>query len=544
MSDTREENFDVLVASSADENTTLITTLNSRYNSDLQRALSTYDPENKIYSTYLKDTTSSETLTTSRIDELVDGAQSNLTNIMTLNAIIRKHVNKNDLIGTTYDAIEANVNTEYKCIFNKYPDQRNKSKQVKNAQAVIEDFLEQIYAKRIIRKAIPITYIEGTYIMYLRQKDENWIVDYYPLGVAEISDYESNGRPIVLINIQKLKSALSKTYLKDKKRKAVFFENQEKEVQENYPEEVYQAFKNGETYAKLDVDRCGVIRIDNLGRKYGLSPFVRALSPALMLETFDNADSVNAKARKKKIIVQTLRKELLGPNMDRKGYSEQIFAHDNLMRAFKQDTVVVTVPPYVEKIEYIEPKVDMTNKDTVLQYRNREMAALGISFLNSDGTQTVSTANISLNQLLKNINKISEQLEDVFKDWFRVVLRENNIDLSFCPEIKIEAAEMMDYEVRKSIANFLFTTLGCSYKTAYEQVGVDIDDERQKRESENEESFEEIFKPHQTSATVSGGGGVSDGGSGNSDGEGKAGRPKGEATDKQAYDKARNDAMK
>ena len=35
MSDTREENFDVLVASSADENTTLITTLNSRYNSDL-----------------------------------------------------------------------------------------------------------------------------------------------------------------------------------------------------------------------------------------------------------------------------------------------------------------------------------------------------------------------------------------------------------------------------------------------------------------------------------------------------------------------------
>ena len=87
--------------------------------------------------------------------------------------------------------------------------------------------------------------------------------------------------------------------------------------------------------------------------------------------------------------------------IERKGYSEQVFAHDNLMRAFKQDTVVVTVPPYVESIEYVEPKVDMTNKDTVLQYRNREMAALGISFLNSDGTQTVSTANISLNQLLK-----------------------------------------------------------------------------------------------------------------------------------------------
>ena len=257
------------------------------------------------------------------------------------------------------------------------------------------------------------TFAEGNCIMYLRNSDGNYIVDIYPLGVAEISDYTSNGRPIVLINIQNLKSALQKTMLMTRSRKPLFFKNQNEEVQANYPKEVYDAFKGNETYAKLDVDRTGVVRIGNIGRKYGVSPIMRALKPALMLETFDAADRTNSKARAKKIITQKLRKELMGPSYDRNGYSQMAYAHDNLMKAWKQNTVVVTTPPFVEEIEYVEPKVEMTNIDTVNQYRNREMAALGISFLNTDGTQTVSTASISLDQLMKNINKIAEQLADV-----------------------------------------------------------------------------------------------------------------------------------
>ena len=47
-------------------------------------------------------------------------------------------------------------------------------------------------------------------------------------------------KPVVLINMSKLKSALSKSMLKDKKNKALFFENQETEIQNNYPDEMYQ----------------------------------------------------------------------------------------------------------------------------------------------------------------------------------------------------------------------------------------------------------------------------------------------------------------
>lgn len=558
------ENFDVVMASAPDKSTLVLTSAeltDQMYERAMKLAVSTFDPENKQYSAYLNDTQNAETLTVDRIDELARNTQTSLSNVLTINAAVQTYINKNDLIGITYEAIESNVNTEFKCSFKKYPDKRNKSKAVDNAKAIIDDFNDQINVRRILRSAIPITYAEGTYIMYLRKKDENYVVDYYPLGVAEISDYTSNGRPVVLINIQKLKSALNKTMLKDRKRQPLFFNNQDEEIQENYPEEVYEAYKNNDTYAKLDVDHTAVIRIGNLGRKYGVSPFFRALKPVLMLETFDNADRVNAKAKAKKIIWQKMRKEIMGPQYDRKGYDMMAYAHNNFLSAWKQNTVFVTAPPSVEDIQYVEPKVEMTNIDTVNQYRSRVMGALGISFLNTDGTQTVSTANISLDQLMKNINKIAEQVEDCLKVWYRLVLAENNIDAEFVPDVKVSASEMMSMDMKKQLANFLFSTLGASYETAYTYLGLSMEDERAKRQRENENNVTEDFAPRLTAFTNGGSNGGGGSGNGNSGGGGggagnksgvtnpeddgkKIGRPQGDATDKQAYDKARNDAKK
>lgn len=541
MARKKKEDFDVVTASQTDDGTVVLTSVNElseeRMDNVIRHAIASYDPENKQYSTYLKISASSETLTVDRIDELARGLQSSLTNVQTVNGIIRNYINKDDLIGITYDAIEANVNTEFKCSFAQFPEQRNKTKQVNYAREVIDDFNTQINVRSLLRTAIPMTYAEGTYITYLRQKDENYIVDYYPLGIAEISDYLSNGQPVVLINMSKLKSALSKSMLKDKKNKALFFENQETEIQNNYPDEVYQAFKNGDTYAKLDVDHCGVIRIGNMGQKYGVSPLFRALRPALMLETFDTSDRVNAKAKAKKIIWQQLDPELMGPNKDKKGFSEQVTAHDNLLRAWKQNTVLVTTAPYVKDIKYVEPKVEMTNIETVKQYRNREMAALGISFLNTDGQQTVSTAKVSLDQLMKNIGKIAEQIEDVLKRWYRIRLEDAGVDTMYCPDVKVSTTEMMGMEMKKAIAQFLFTTLNCSYKTAYEYMGLHAEDELRKRQAETEEGYDDVFVARQTSYT-------STGNSSGGDSDKKTGRPKGEETEKQIYDQQRNEDSK
>lgn len=548
-----EKDYEVTMMVSAPDKDTVIVTASEmereKWDAQIRAALSAYDPENKQYSAYLTESTSSEELTIERLDELARGLQSNLQNVQTVNSIIRNYINKDDLIGITYDAIEANVNTEFKCSYKRFPEMRNKTKQIENVRTLVEDFNDQINVRKLLRTAIPITYAEGNYIMYLRKSEENYIVDYYPLGIAEISDYTSNGRPIVLINMQNLRNALNKTMLFDRQRRPLFFQNQEEEIQANYPPEVYEAYKNNDTYAKLDVDRTGVIRVGNLNRKYGVSPIMRALKPALMLETFDTSDRTNSKARAKKIIAQTLRKELMGPQYDRTGYKEMAMAHDNLMRAWRQSTVVVTTPPYVEGIEYVEPSTQLTNIDNINYYRNREMAALGISFLNTDGTQTVSTANISLDQLMKNINKITEQLEDVIYHWYLVLLQDNNIDIQYCPDISINTTEMMSMDMKRTVANFLFNTLNCSYDTAYSLMGYSVEDERDKRERENEADYTNIFASRETSynssgGSSSGGSGSSEDSDGSGEGSNNAGRPASEVvTEKQVYDQQRYDAM-
>ena len=181
--------------------------------------------------------------------------------------------------------------------------------------------------------------------------------------------------------------------------------------------EIAEAYIDKEHYAKLDIQRCGVNRFCNMNRKYGLTPVFKALKPNLMLDTFDEADKINTKAKAKKIIHQVLR---------------------------------VT-------------------------------SALGISFLNTDGKQTVSTANISIKQLMKTINKIAEQEEKILEQWYCLILQENDIPLEYCPTPHILDAELLEFEMRKDLSELLFSKYNCSYSTAYELVGMDVRDEIEKR---------------------------------------------------------------
>lgn len=528
------EDFEVIISSKTDDDTIILTSFDEM----LSSAMKSFDPENKKYSTYLSDgSASSGQLTPAYIETLADGAQSDIAKILTINNIIRKRINVDDVIGRTYESLETNINTEYTLSYKDFKDQRNKAIALDDAKTVIDDFNELINLRALLRKSVPSAYAEGTYIMYLRGDKDNYIVDYFPLGVALVSDYEENGNPYVLIDINELKSRLQKTIVKNRGGKALFFEKMDDEVKNNYPPEVYAAYTNKERYAKLDIKRSGVIRINNLNRKYGLSPILKAVKPSLMLDIFDNADMVNTKAKAKKIIHQILRKELMGQDGEKKTYEEMAYAHENLMKAWKMPTVVTTTPAYVEKIMYVEPSNDLTNVETVNQYRSRVMSALGISFLNTDGKQTVSTAEISLIQLMKTINKITEQFEDILKRWYKIVLKDKGIDTGYCPNIKVIDSELLEFEMKKGLAEFLFTKLGASYYTVYKTIGLDVENERQLRERENEDEFELVFKPHPTSYTISG----------DDTDENYNGRPadkKSKTPAKQDYDKTRNKSKK
>lgn len=470
----------------------------------MDEALKHFDPTNRQYSVYLNDKSSSnEKLTLDDIKRLARNAQSDLDKILKINSLVRQEINEDDIIGKVYEAVVSNLNTNVRISFENLPQKYSKKKK-DEAERLIKRFHEETNINHILSSSIPTVYTEGNCIKYLRVKNGHYVIDTYPLGVAIVSDYSVNGIPYILIDIRELTDRLQKTTIRGKKNKPLFFNSTTDEIKNNYPPEVYKAYIAKEHYAKLDIQCCGVNRFCNMNRKYGLTPIFKALKPNLMLDTFDEADKINAKAKAKKIIHQRLRKEVMGPDGNRKAFEEMAYAHENLVKAFRNPTVLYTSPAFVEKIEYVEPKVEMSNVDSINQYRSRVTSALGISFLNTDGNQTVSTANISIKQLMRTINKIAEQEERILEQWYCLILQDHDIPLEYCPTPHILDSELLEFEMRKDLSELLYSKFNCSFETVMGLVGIDVKDEVEKRKKEKELGYEDILTPHPTSYNSAG----------------------------------------
>lgn len=542
--DNPNKDYKIIIASEvADENgeeTDLITAEKVQQKSEswMYEALQSFDKGGQQYSVRFNESSSTADTTLEELKQLALNAQNDISKIQKINILVRQALNEDDIIGKVHESVESNLNSNVKISFDNLPEDHD-SEIKKKAENIIKRFNKEVNIDDVNTVAITSTYDEGNCIQYLRSKKHKGIyhhvIDKYPLGVAIISDYSLNNIPYVLIDTTELTSRLQKTTLKNKKNKPLFFKNTTEEIKNNYPKEVIDAYVARERYAKLDLRRSGVNRFGNLGRTYGVSPIFKALKPKTMLDTFDSSDATNAKAKAKKIIAQMMRKETMGQTYEKKGLEDMAYAHSCLMAAWKNPTVVYTPPPCVEKIEYVEPKVEMTNEKTVTQYRSRVTSALGISFLNTDGQQTVSTANISIKQLMRTINKIAERQEKILQRWYELVLDEEGIPIEYCPTPHILDAELLEFEMKKDLAEFLFSKLNCSYKTAYETLDMDFSDELERRRSEKDNSVDNIFTPHPTSYNSSGDNTEKD----------KGGRPSGsDDGKKQEYDTEYNNSVR
>lgn len=467
---------------------------------------------------------SNQNLSINFINSLADNPQNNIQTIKQINSLAKQFVNRDDVIGKVYESIQNYTNTDYTI---DYPQgNETDNEQLKQIQDVINKFNEAVNLKKVIRNGIPMSYLEGNYIVYLRNDSKgNYVIDKYPLGVCEISEYSYNGLPLVVFNIDELKRKLKPSNKKSKNGKSLFFQNASEIVKNNYPPEVVKAFNNKEKWTILNPERVGIVRINNLDGLYGLTPIFKALKPALMLETIEKADENTIKAKAKKIIHQGLRKELGGNDGNRKAFAEAAHAHQELTNAFKQDTVLYTSQHWVEFVKYVEPNVQTTDEKTLNFYRSKEFTALGVSFLDSYNSN-ISASNISVEALMKMINSIGEQFENIINRFYKVVLEENNFDEQISPVIKILDSEVMNFEMRKSLAEFMYTKLNCSIKKAYEIMGVaSAENELNQRDLENKSGWNEVFSPHSSFYTQSKSENI--------------GRPEKEETKRQTYDKER-----
>lgn len=539
-----KESFEII---SGVDDTVVVTSNNASGDENLvqqriEQAVRAYFAGNERYASVFEPDTSTSTVTLNRIDELARNPQNDISKTREIANIVDTYIIKNYLIGLVDTVIRSNLNTRYKVSYNQVPSEkgRNNKKKLENAKKIVEDMLDKIDVKKLIRMSIPATFNHGNYFFYMdyNKNKEKYVIHIFPLTIGRIAPYRIDGEPVLMIDMNELKNRLEHNLPKRRGGKAYFFQKYEEEITKAYPAEIVEAFRRGDQYAILDYRRAGVMRAgeDADGASlYGVSQMFRAMRDVIILDKFANVDDNASNVKAKNILVQILRKDILGPGGDRKGMNEIAFAHGELCRAVKNKICVYTASPAVEDVKWIEPKSSLIDKENVTLYENRVLTTLGIGFLSSGSIGSTISATISLKQLMRQINYISQQLEHILEKFAQVALDEHGIDAEYTPRITVIDSEQLEADMRIELAKTLYSELGVSRQTVFETLNLDIVDETERRQNENERNLNSVFAPYMTAYTNNG------------EMEENNGRPADKQSNnenKQANDKQRNEVKK
>lgn len=530
------DDFEVnLSATRIDEDTTVVTgfltaeEIQENEARILSAAMNKYE-SSKQYSVHTNDSTNSNTLTIDYIDELANGIHTNLKNLIAANQLLVKYVDEDGSMGYAYSVIRANTPTNYTMVYDNVLLAEESEDTIAEIKSLVNRFNKSVKIERLIRESISTAYLEGNVPIVLRITKNGYAVDFLPLDVAYPSGYKFNGDPILEVDVNTLKTKLQKTYKKTRKNKAIYFENIAKEIEANFSKEILDAYKANEQYARIDANYGDCITVNSLGRKFGVSPLFRALKPLVVLNNIEAADVSDSKARSKKIIFQKLRKELLGQSGNLKGLAEQALAHDALTQALKTNLCAYTAPAFVESLEFVSSKANNDDASKQLaQYMTKYLQALGIEFVDTE-VGNYAGVNVSVTQIIRQINYIKNDVERVLNKFYATLLSSAGIDPNLAPTIEIESAESMALEMRIELAKFVYGTLNASRETSFKLAGLNLNDEKLKRESELEAGLDDIFTPRKTAYTVSG-----------DDDDNSSGRPtSNDDKNKQAFDEDYN----
>ena len=156
------------------------------------------------------------------------------------------------------------------------------------------------------------------------------------------------------------------------------------------------------------------------------------------------------------------------------------------------------------------------------------LQALGIDFIDTE-VGNYAGVNVSVTQIIRQINCIKSDVERVLNKFYATLLTSAGFDPNLAPTIEIEDAESMELSMRIELAKFVYGTLNASRETSFKLAGLNLNDEKIKRESEQAQGLDDIFTPRKTAYTTG------------NDEDNSSGRPtSNDDKDKQDFDKDYN----
>ena len=150
---------DVVVVTATGENDNNEDLIQSR----VEQAVRNYFSGNDRYTSVFEGDSSSVAITIAKLDELAVNPQNNISKTREIANIVDTYIIKNYLVGMVDTVIRSNLNTNYKVSYNQVPSEkgRNNKKRLENAKKIVEDMLDKIDVKKLIRISITATFNHG-----------------------------------------------------------------------------------------------------------------------------------------------------------------------------------------------------------------------------------------------------------------------------------------------------------------------------------------------------------------------------------------------
>lgn len=344
------------------------------------------------------------------------------------------------------------------------------------AKKVIDDYKYRMNIMRFLKDCLHELALTGNLVVYDR---DGKYLDILPLSVIEVSDLIINGKAQLKFDHSKF----NETY--------DFMSGADRAQLKNaYPEEVRKAQKNG-GYTDLNIENTYFIKT-NCSRyeKHGV-PFLLPAFPDLAQKTImKEAEKSTAAGIIDQVFHVKVGDKENPPKRGEIEFYTELFAGN-------RGSIRVTTPYNVD-LAWIAPEADIFGEEKFLEVDKDILSSLGVSvtLLRGDGGGNYSDGMINLTGLIKTIESIREEIPRMLEDLYRKELVHNGISEDKTPKVSFNDVEI-DKTIRIQMVQWLFQSAGLPYEVLFDELGYNFEVMKDKREQENKDKVEDVFKLRQ-----------------------------------------------
>jgi len=348
----------------------------------------------------------------------------------------------------------------------------------KKAKTVIESFNKRIQLKQVLNDIVFELGLTGNCAGYNREGKR---IDIYPINSIEVSPLIANNKPVLFY---KNPMVTTDSFLIDDKEML-------KNLELTYPKEIIKGLDQSKDKIVLNVNNTFYLKTNSSRYEpYGITFLLPAFDELAHKTILKEAERATATG-----IIEKILRISVG-DKDHKPKQPEIDYYNNLITG-KKGSLKVTVPYFVN-LEWIEPSVDIFGDKKFLQVDKDILSALGVSLtlIRGEGGGNYSEGVIALTGLIKTIESLREPIPDVVNEWYRQECKRNGIKEEYAPTIEFVPVEI-DKTAKLEMLKWLFQNAGMPYEVLYNEAGYDYLSVKLKREEENVETIEDIFKLRQ-----------------------------------------------